>query len=296
MKKKIVIAGGTGFIGSYLKDKLEQLDYDVLIISRDAPYVKWSDEDAIRAALENAEMLINLAGKSVNCRYTKENKEKILHSRTKTTTALGEAISKCKNPPPLWINASSATIYRASEDRPMTEENNEIGEGFSVNVVKQWEEAFFSFKLPDTRQVALRITIVLGKDGGAMKPYLNLAKFGLGGKQGEGNQMFSWIHIEDLFRIILFIQSHKELSGPINIGSPEPIDNKTFMKEVRKAMHVKIGLPAAAWMIKIGSMIIGTEPELILKSRYVLPQRLMDAGYTFEYPDIQSALKQIVER
>ncbi|MBL0263610.1 MAG: NAD-dependent epimerase/dehydratase family protein, partial [Leptospiraceae bacterium] len=207
--KKIVLAGGTGFVGKYLKTKFSELGYEVKIISRQNDSIQWDDISSIVDALDNSEMLINLAGKSVDCRYNKKNKEEILKSRTETTRILGEAILKCKNPPELWINSSTATIYRHAQDRPMTESGGEIGSGFSVGVATQWEKTFFDFQLPKTRQVALRMAIVLGKEGGVMTPFKNLVRFGLGGKQGDGNQMFSWIHIEDLFTIIRFLQSNK---------------------------------------------------------------------------------------
>jgi uncharacterized protein (TIGR01777 family) len=202
---------------------------------------------------------------------------------------------KCDNPPELWINSSTATIYRHAEDRPMTESKGEIGKGFSVNVAINWEQAFFSFQLSKTRQVALRMAIVLGKNGGVMKPLINLVRFGLGGKQGKGNQMFSWIHIEDLFNIILFFESHKDLKGIFNCSSPNPIDNKTLMEALRQAMKVKIGLPSPEWLLKIGAVVIRTEPELILKSRWVVPEKLLESGYTFKYPALDTALKNILD-
>src|SRR5690606_14928242 len=161
-----------------------------------------------------------------------------------------EAVESCENPPPLWINASTATMYRHAEDRPMTEEKGEIGSGFSVEVGQAWEQAFFAFRLPKTRQAALRLAIVLG-DEGAMGPYKNMVRFGLGGKQGNGKQMFSWIHVEDVYRIILFLRDHEELSGVFNASAPNPVTNKEFMESVRKVMNRKIGLPAAKWMLSV---------------------------------------------
>ncbi len=299
MNKKIVIAGGSGFIGRYLAKEFTAMGYEIIIISREIKTnsfaIKWDDEEGIIQAMENSEMLINLAGKSVDCRYNEKNKKEILRSRTETTQALGEAILKCKNPPSLWINSSTATIYRHAMDRYMTESKGEIGMGFSVEVAKEWERVFFAFQPKKTRQVALRTAIVLAKDGGVMKPYINLVRLGLGGKQGEGNQMFSFIHIEDLFNIILFVQSHLKLEGVINCSSPYAMDNKTFMSILRRDMHIKIGLPAPAWLLKIGAFLINTEPELVLKSRWIMPQKLLDAGYKFKYPAIESALKNILK-
>jgi uncharacterized protein len=296
MNKKIVIAGGTGFIGKYLSRNFHLLGYEVIIISRGKLNIQWQDTKGIINALENSEILINLAGKSVDCRYNKKNREEILNSRTETTKLLGQAILKCKVPPALWINSGTATIYRHAEDRPMTESKGEIGAGFSVNVATSWEKSFFDFRLPKTRQVALRIAIVLGKNGGVIKPLINLVRFGLGGKQGNGNQMFSWIHIEDLFSIILFIQSHKELEGIFNCSAPNPIDNKTLMKTLRKKMNIKIGLPSPRWLLKFGAIFIRTETELVLKSRWVVPERLLKEGYQFKFATIDSAIENVLNK
>ncbi len=292
--KKIVLAGGTGFVGKYLKTKFTELGYEVKIISRQKDSIQWNEIPSIIEAIDNSEMLINLAGKSVDCRYNKKNKEEILSSRTETTKILGEAILKCKNPPELWINSSTATIYRHAEDRPMTEKAGEIGTGFSVGVATSWEKSFFDFKLPTTRQVALRMAIVLGKDGGVMTPFKNLVRFGLGGQQGNGNQMFSWIHIEDLFSIIRFTQSNKNMSGVYNCSAPNPVSNKVLMQSLRQAMNVKFGLPSPEFLLKIGAIIIRTETELILKSRWVIPERLMKAGFQFRFSTIDEALKNIL--
>lgn len=294
MNKKIVIAGGTGFVGKYLTEQFRNSGYEVLIISRQDQTIKWDDSQGIINALENSKMLINLAGKSVDCRYNEKNKEEILRSRTETTKALGEAILKCENPPVLWINSSTATIYRHAEDRPMTESTGEIGKGFSVDVATSWEKVFFSFQLPKTRQVALRMAIVLGQNGGVMEPFKNLVRFGLGGQQGNGKQMFSWIHIEDLYKIILFFQSHKELSGIFNCSAPNPVENKILMNTLRQKMKTKIGLPSPAWLLQIGALIIKTETELVLKSRWVLPEKLIENGFTFQFPTLETALKDIL--
>jgi uncharacterized protein (TIGR01777 family) len=294
VNKKIVIAGGTGFIGNYLTTQFRNLGYEVNIISRQRAHIQWDNSDEMISSLENTQMLINLAGKSVDCRYNDKNKSEILSSRTETTKALGEAILKCRNPPELWINSSTATIYRHAEDRPMTENGGEIGKGFSVDVAKSWEKTFFSFNLIQTRQVALRMAIVLGKNGGVVKPFLNLVRFGLGGKQGSGKQVFSWIHMEDLFHVILFIQKHKELGGIYNCSAPNPIDNRTLMRTFRELTGAKIALPSPEWLLKMGSILIKTEPELILKSRWVVPEKLLAAGYEFKYPRIDSALKNIL--
>ncbi|WKA59203.1 TIGR01777 family oxidoreductase [Planococcus shenhongbingii] len=295
MKKKVVIAGGTGFIGQYLEKQFKEQGYEVHIISRQSNQILWNDHRGIVAALEGAELVVNLAGKSVNCRYNAKNKKEILESRTKTTQLLGNAVAACENPPPLWINASTATIYRHAEDRPMTEEKGEFGSGFSVEVGQAWEQEFFAFQLPKTRQAALRMAIVLG-EGGVMEPYKNMVRFGLGGKQGKGKQMFSWIHVEDVFRIILFLLDHKDLSGIINASAPNPVINRELMESMRKAMNRKLGLPAAKWMLEMGAVALGTETELILKSRWVLPERLERAGFEFKYETLDQALGQILKK
>lgn len=295
MEKKIVIAGGTGFIGQFLERQFVAAGYNIVVISRGPGKVHWDDGPGIVQALEGAEMLINLAGKSVDCRYNEANKEEILRSRTGTTQQLGEALAKCLQPPPLWLNSSTATIYRHAEDKPMTEREGEVGEGFSVSVAKAWEEAFFSFNLLHTRQVALRIAIVLGKDGGVIIPYLNLVHYALGGYQGNGKQMFSWIHLEDLYRIVLFIQQHEEIAGAVNCSAPYPVTNRELMRTLRVQRGQRFGLPMPRWLLKMGAAMIGTETELVLKSRWVLPERLLKSGFAFEYPTLEVALKDILK-
>ncbi|RAZ67309.1 TIGR01777 family oxidoreductase [Planococcus maitriensis] len=292
MVKKAVIAGGTGFIGMYLKEKYERLGYRVHIISRQSGHIQWDDACAMKDALDGAKLVINLAGKSVNCRYTEANKREIFNSRTETTETLGRMIEACSTAPELWVNASTATIYRHAEDRPMTERNGEIGRGFSVAVAKAWEDSFFSFHLPDTRQVALRIAIVLG-DGGVMEPYRKLVKYGLGGKQGSGRQMFSWIHIEDLYRTVRFMQHRDELSGVFNASAPNPVTNQEWMKMLRQSMNRRGGLPASKWMLETGAAALRTETELILKSRWAVPERLVREGFRFRYPGLRSALADL---
>jgi uncharacterized protein (TIGR01777 family) len=294
MEKKIVIAGGTGFIGKYLEQYFQSQGYVVKIISRQPHTLLWTDTNAIIDALNDAEMVINLAGKSVDCRYNESNKAEILSSRVDTTNILGACMLQCKTAPKVWLNSSTATIYRHAEDRPMTESTGETGSGFSVGIATQWEKAFFNFTLPATRQVALRMAIVLGDDGGVMRPLKNMVRFGLGGKQGSGNQRFSWIHIEDLKNIILFIQANTDMNGVYNCASPEPVTNEIFMKLLRKEMKMPFGLSSPKWLLEIGAVLIQTETELILKSRWVLPERLTNKGFQFKYPHLDDALKNIL--
>ena len=288
------MAGGTGFTGRYLQQRFGTMGYEVIVISRQEKHINWNDTGAITAALNGAVMLINLAGKSVDCRYNEKNKKEIYDSRINTTRILGDAVLACSSPPQLWINSSTATIYRHARDRPMTESTGEIGSGFSVGIATSWEKTFFGFDLPATRQVALRMAIVLGKDAGVIPPLMNLVRFGLGGKQGSGKQMFSWIHIEDLFNVIVFIQQNPGLSGVFNTAAPGPVTNKTLMQLLRKHMGVRIGLPTPAWLLAMGAVLIKTETELVLKSRWVLPQRLSAAGFRFQFPELDTALKDIL--
>ncbi|OMC70589.1 TIGR01777 family protein [Paenibacillus sp. FSL H7-0326] len=292
--KKVVLAGGTGFIGQYFQHGFEQLGYYVFIISRQQGHISWQDHAGIVQALDGADLLINLAGKSVNCRYNASNKKEIMESRTRTTRILGEAVLHCRKPPALWINASTATIYRHAEDKPMTEQSGELGTGFSVEVAKAWEKAFFGYKLPHTRQAALRIAIVLGPGGGVLTPYIYLTRFGLGGKQGPGNQKFSFIHVEDLFRMVQYIQSREDLEGVFNASAPYPVTNRELMHEMRKTMRVPVGIPTPKWMLEMGAIVIRTETELILKSRWVVPERLLEEGFEFKYPTIQTTLKSVL--
>ncbi|MBX0356992.1 TIGR01777 family oxidoreductase [Halobacillus sp. Nhm2S1] len=296
MMKKVVLAGGTGFIGEYFQKRFKDLGYEVKVISRRKGFIHWEDQELIVKAIDGADILINLAGKSVNCRYNAKNKNEIMISRVVTTNILGEAVQKCDHPPEVWLNSSTATIYRHAEDRPMTEEQGEIGTGFSVDVATNWEENFFAFRTPDTRKAALRTAIVLGEEGGVMTPYKNLVRFGLGGPQGSGKQMFSWIHVEDLFRICLFLKENQKLEGVFNCSAPSPVTNEELMRLLREKADRSFGLPAPKWMLEIGSALIRTETELVLKSRWVIPQRLEEEGFTFQYPLLDQTLEEILSK
>jgi len=314
MKKKIVIAGGTGFIGEALIAHFST-NNEVVVLTRGLKNVQTNSyntnaylnkKDNVRYVIWNAttqgpwvkelegtHILINLCGKSVNCRYTEKNKKEIFDSRTQPTITLGEAIHTLVTPPKLWINAASATIYRHATDGPQDEYNGEIKNDFSVQVCKLWEKSFFDCRTPFTRKVALRMAVTLGR-GGVMIPYFNLLKFGLGGRQGSGKQMYSWVHIEDTCRIIDWMYEQKEMEGVYNCCSPNSVNNETFMATLRKVTHQTFGLPAYEWMLKIGARLIGTETELLLKSRWVLPTKLLRNGYSFLYADIEDAFTEIV--
>jgi uncharacterized protein (TIGR01777 family) len=287
--QKIVIAGGTGFIGSYLEERFKKSGYRVLLVSRQEPHVHWQHSELTKAVNEAA-LVLNLAGTSINCRHNAVNKKEILQSRLSSTQMIGNAILASKIPPKLWINASAAAIYKQSEDKAMTEDETDLSNDFLADVVHQWEQKFFSFQLPTTRKVALRTSLVLGKEGGALKPLLTLSQFGLGGTQASGNQIMSWIHIEDYFRIVLFLLEQEGLEGVYNCTSPNPVSNKEFMSTIRKNLHVPMGLPAPAWIIRIGAKIIGTESSLILNSSYLMPKNLMNSKFRFTYPELDKAL------
>lgn len=301
MKTKLIIAAGTGFLGQVLVNHFKDKYDEIVILTRGKSqiknrikYVNWDAKtfSGWEMELENADVLINLAGKSVDCRYTEANKNEILSSRIDSTKILNQAVLQCKIPPKHWLNSSTSTIYRHSEDKQMTELNGEIGDDFSMNVAKSWEKAFFETKTPKTLKTALRTSIVLGKNGGAFIPLKKLTQFGLGGKQGNGNQFISWIHEEDFARAIEFIIKN-ELSDVINVISPQPIMNKLFMSKLRKKLHVAFGLPTPTFLLKIGAKIIGTEPELVLKSRNVIPELLNRKGFYFKFDTLDKALKNL---
>ncbi|MEL6557915.1 MAG: TIGR01777 family oxidoreductase [Bacteroidota bacterium] len=300
--KKIVIAGGTGFIGSYLTNHFINQNYQVIVLTRNhrvnngnIKYEKWDGSrlGKWQTSLENAEALINLNGKSVDCRYTEKNKQLIYDTRIEATNVLGKAITNCQNPPKVWINGASATIYPHSVDQPMKEDQQDFTPGFSVDVCQKWEEAFHSYEVAGVRKVLLRIAIILGENKGALAPLKSLARFGLGGKQGPGNQMFSWLHEKDMANVMQYCIENKEVSGIYNASAPNPVTNKVFMKTLRKQLKQPIGIPMPIPMLKLGALMIGTETELILKSRYVVPEKLLNAGFQFEYPQVDQALRHL---
>ncbi|MEQ9437806.1 MAG: TIGR01777 family oxidoreductase [Cyclobacteriaceae bacterium] len=303
--KKIVIAGGSGFLGSCLTRYYREKECQIYVLSRHyqedeecVRYIHWDGKhlDNWVKVLEGADALINLSGKSVDCRYTKKNKALIYASRLDSTRVLGEAIQRSKIPPKVWVNAASATIYRHTLDIPMDEVSGEYGTGFSVDVCQKWEGAFSEIEVPGTRKIVLRTGIVLGKSGGALQPLLNLVKIGLGGKQGRGNQYFSWLHELDFVRIISFLINQESASGVFNAVAPNPLPNKQFMKKLRAIHGIPVGVPLPVWLLKIGTRIIHTETELILKSRRVIPTRLLNEGFQFEYPEPNGALNEIIHR
>ncbi|OXB09976.1 TIGR01777 family protein [Flavobacterium plurextorum] len=300
--KKLIIAAGTGFLGQVLVNHFQNKFEEIVILTRGKSqiingikYVNWNARtfSGWENELENATVLINLAGKSVDCRYTKDNKKEILLSRIKSTKILNKAVLNCKNPPKHWLNSSTATIYRFSLDKQMDEVDGEIGNDFSINVALSWEKAFFKTETPNTLKTALRTSIVLGKNGGAFIPLKNLAKTGFGGKQGSGNQFVSWIHEDDFANAAAFI-IEKEISGIINVVSPEPVQNIVFMQKLRKSVGFPFGIPLNKFFLEIGAFFIRTEPELILKSRNVVPKRLLENGFQFKFGDIDTAFRNLL--
>lgn len=303
--KKIIIAGGTGFLGQVLVDYFVGHGHKLLVLSRakqkstsNVRFIQWDGENIGSWAneIEGADALINLCGKSVDCRYTDKNKQLIYDTRLKSTQVLGEAINHCEHPPKLWINSSSATIYRHAEDREMDEETGEFGTGFSVDVCQKWEKTFFEINNLGVRKVALRIAIVLGKNGGALKPLMEMTRMGFGGMQGNGQQYFSWIHETDFINAIQFILENDHLAGVYNIAAPNPLKNEQFMEMLRKELKIPLGIPLSRWMLELGAKIIRTETELILKSRRVVPFRLSQKGFKFKYPTIEEALSHLLNK
>lgn len=296
--ENILLAGGSGFLGRSLENFFQKAGFEVHILTRN-PKAKneiywdakslgdWATE------VEWADALINLTGKSVDCRYTDQNKNEILASRIDSTRILAEAVQRAKNPPNVWLNAASATIYVHSETQQMTEDDGIIGDDFSMNVCKKWEAEFFKHDLLSTRRVALRATIVMGKGGGAYPKLKQIAKLFLGGKQGSGNQFISWIHSVDFCAAVHFIMDHPEFVGAVNVAAPNPLRNKDFMELLRKSVNLPYGIGQPKWLLELGARIIGTESEILLKSRNVIPERLLEKGFKFRYETAKECLEDL---
>lgn len=310
---RIVIPGGSGQVGRILARHLLRSGHAVTVLSRAPRAAPWrvvvwdgvNPGDWI-AELEDSDVCINLTGRSVNCRYNAENRRAILDSRIRSTLLLNDAIAGLSHPPRLWINASTATIYRHALDRPMDEATGELGGNepgapdtwnFSIEVAKSWEQAFFSTATPRTRKVAIRSAMTFSPDrGGVFDVFLGLVRHGLGGAQGSGNQFVSWIHDADFVRAIDLLIDRDDFIGVVNLASPNPIPNREFMRALREAWGVRFGLPAPGWMLEVGTFLMRTESELVLKSRRVVPGRLLAAGFPFLFAEWPAAAEDLVAR
>lgn len=310
--EKIILAAGSGFLGQALARHFKALGWEVVVFTRqssgrDGPAreVQWDGETlgGWTRELEGAAAVVNLAGRSVNCRYTAANRRVIMDSRVKPTMALGQAIAQCSAPPRVWLNASSATLYRHTLASPWDESGTDftptpaVHDEFSLSVIHAWEDAFNAAPAPHTRKVALRTTMVLGHADNSVLPVLcRLARLGLGGRMGSGQQYVSWIHEADFCRAIEWLIVHEEIRGPVNLAAPHPLTNSEMMRLFREytGAPLGIGLPAAEWMLEIGAYFLRTETELILKSRRVLPGKLLEGGFDFRFPTMREALRDLI--
>ena len=309
---KIVMPGGSGQVGRILSRAFVADGHDVVVLSRNpvdfpARIVRWDAETVggWAAEIDGADVVVNLAGRSVNCRYSATNRRAILDSRVKSTRVVGEAIARASRPPGVWLQASTATIYAHRYDAPNDEATGLIGGSepgapgswrFSIEVAKAWEEAADAAVVPATRKVLLRSAITLSPDrGGIFDVLLGLVRRGLGGKNGDGKQYVSWIHDRDFVRSVYWCIEH-DLAGPINLTSPNPLPNAQFMRDLRAAWGIGIGLPSTRWMLEVGTFLLGSETELVLKSRRVVPGRLLESGFTFEFPSWAEAAADLCRR
>jgi len=313
---RIVIPGGSGLLGQVLARHFQERGHHVTVLTRGpdtAPWetVHWDGEEPgpWTEYLESADVCVNLAGRSVNCRYDDGNRQSTRHSRIHTTRLLGQIIANLADPPKIWLNASTATIYRHALDREMDEATGELGGyerisrwrhapetwNFSVGVAKDWEAAFFENETPRTRKVALRSAIVFSPvPGSAFGAFSNLVRLSLGGKQGSGRQFVSWIHEADFARAVEFLIAREDLAGPVNLAAPHPLPNRDFMEALRYAWDVPNGFPIPWPAVELGAFLMRTESELVLKSRRVVPGRLLDAGFEFEFPHWPEAAEELV--
>ncbi|MEY4917337.1 MAG: hypothetical protein RL616_1250 [Verrucomicrobiota bacterium] len=311
MKMRMILAGGSGFLGGALAKNFRTLGWEVIVLTR-RPRVRGDGVKEVawdarslgnwEQFVDGADVVINLTGKSVDCRYNEKNRRDIIASRVDSTRVLGEAIAQCKNPPRVWLNSSSATLYLHTFDTPM-DENGLTGatlaakDEFSIEVIRQWERAFDEAQTPRTRKVALRAAMVLGQARNSVFPVLRrLTKFGLGGRMGSGRQFVSWIHQEDFCRAIEWLIAREDISGVVNICAPNPLPNAEMMRLFREVFVAPFGLPAPEWMLEIGAFFIRTETELIIKSRRVVPARLLATGFQFNFLKLEDALKDLANK
>jgi uncharacterized protein (TIGR01777 family) len=315
---RIVLPGGSGHVGQMLARHFLALGHQVTVLTR-SPYtapwetVHWDGErpGSWTETLEGADVCINLAGRSVNCRYTAKHRQEIHQSRIGPTGLLSRVITSMKSPPRVWMNMSTATIYRHSVDHDMDEATGEFGGrelvgtrrrapdtwDFSVGVAKDWEALFFSIPTPRTRKIALRSAVVMSPaPGGAFAILLNLVRASVGGTQGNGRQYVSWIHEADFARAIDFLIAHDEIAGPVNLAAPNPLPNREFMRALRDAWDMPNGIPAPWPLLQLATFLMRTEPELVLKSRRVVPARLLEAGFDFDFRNWQEAADDLVRQ
>jgi uncharacterized protein (TIGR01777 family) len=311
---KIAILGGTGQVGTVLARAFHKDGCDVMVFGRQSPkpapwrVAQWdlADVSGWSDKLDGSDVVINLAGRSVNCRYTPQNRREILQSRVESVRAVGRAISNAKRPPRVWLQASTATIYAHTYERPNDEASGVSGGGepdapdawrFSVEVATAWEKALDETPTEGTRKVKLRSAVTMSPDrGGIFDTLLALVRRGLGGTSGDGRQYVSWIHEADFVRAIYFLIEREDIDGAINLASPNPLPNREFMADLRRAWGAKIGLRSAGWMLEIGAVFLRTETELILKSRRVVPGRLLREKFLFTYPDWPEAVRELCDR
>lgn len=289
----MILAGGTGYLGSLIQAYFKT-DYEIYILTRSKKenkdginFVQWDAKSLGEwtTVLENADVVINLTGRNINTRFTKENKEAILTSRIESTEIIGEAIENCQNPPKMWLNASSVAVFKNSLAQ-FTEESEVRGTDFLSTVSQQWESAFYKYKNEKTKKAIFRISLIMGdQEGSAYKTLKNIVKVGGGGQAGNGKQMVSWLGEKDLVRALAFIIKN-ELTGAFNFCNKNALSNAELMKQLRKKYNMPIGLPAPAFMIKVAANFIGTAPDLVLRSQNVYPKRLIDNGFTFNQTSI----------
>ena len=297
-----MIPGGSGFLGRSLSDHLVGKGYQVVMLSR-SPTVNpgraqeeaWDGKTigTWSRLLDGAEAVVNLAGKSVNCRYTPANRKEIIDSRIDSVNAIGAAIASCEKPPDVWVQAGSLAIYGDTGNR-ICDETAPYGDGFPVETCVLWEQAFDEAQTPDTRKVMLRIGFALAGKGGAMDPLMNLAKLFLGGTTGNGRQYISWLHVRDLNRMFEWAIERDNIEGVFNATGPTPVTNAEFMRELRRALHRPWSPPVPEWAAKIGARLMGTEAELALHGRRCLPKRFLDEGFVFEYPQLRAAFGELL--
>lgn len=307
MKGNVVIFGANGFVGRYLVRHYLKQGREVVAVTRRpdgvdprAMHLPWDGRTVgpWALALEGAALVVNLAGRSVNCRYDARNRREILESRVRSTTVIGEAIAGCRVPPKVWMNASTATWYRHAEDGPQDEWSGEPGEGFSVEVARAWEEAFFAIPVPgETRKLALRMGMVLANEpGSVLDVLLRLARFGLGGRMGNGRQRMAWIHMDDLLAALDWLENDLFADGVFNLTAPAVPPNAQVMRVFREEVGMPLGLPQPDWMLELGARFLRTETELVLKSRWVVPARLAAMGFRWHWPTFQGAVEDLLAR